>query len=326
MKSNACAGGITAWLVTTLFSAAAAHAQSPVLDVDFPDPFVLAAGDGLVAYATNVRVDGRINVPMSRSRDGMQWSVAIDAMPTVPPWAYAPDPSIWAPEAIEADGRYVLFFSARHATRMRPDGRTLCVGAAVSIAPEGPFVPQPEPLTCGGEHGVIDASPFRDGADLWLHYKTDGNCCGSPTLVLAQRLSADGLQLVGESTVLQGIAADNAWEGAVIEAPQMVRAEGGYWLFYAGNDYGGRRYATGYARCEGPAGPCVDAPENPILQSGADPNAPIGPGHPNVFQYDGRSWIAYHGWRDLSSRRNRYRALYIERLDWSSGSPRVVPR
>lgn len=301
--------------------------RTPVLDVDFPDPFVLSTDDGLIAFATNARRRGRnVNVQMSRSVDGRAWSAPIDAMPIPPAWALRGHPDIWAPEAMKIGDRYVLFFSARHATRTRPDGLTLCVGAAVSDVAEGPYVPQAEPLTCGGPLGVIDASPFRDGEDLWLYVKTDGNCCNVPTTLIAQRLSADGLHLTEDPTIVAGFTNDAAWEGKVVEAPQMVMRDGRYYLFYSANDFGGRAYATGYALCASPVGPCRDAPENPILSSTPGLRGLVGPGHIGVFESEGGTWIAYHGWRRALSDGNwGQRSLYLDRLDWSDGRPVVVP-
>ncbi len=328
---KAAAGGMVALLLACTpappsqpLQADARTAARPVLDADFPDPFVLPVGDALFAYATNTRHGGRrLNIQVSRSADGVSWSDPREAMPAVPAWALASRPDLWAPEAIRLGERYVLYFSARHATRMRPDGRTLCVGAAVAASPEGPFVPQPQPLICGGPHGVIDASPFRDGDRLWLYVKTDGNCCDAPTGVQALPLTADGLAPAGAPVALRGLAADWPWEGRVVEAPHMVKTEGRYLMFYAGNDYGGAHYATGYAICDGPTGPCRDAAENPILHSN-DGAGIVGPGHPAVFRRVGRTWIAYHGWRAARDGGSRYRAMYIDRLDWSDGRPVVV--
>jgi len=302
---------------------------APVLDTEFADPFVLpVGGSALVAYATNrTGADGKpVHIQVSTSSDGRHWSVPTEAMPTAPAWARADRPDLWAPETMRIGGQYVLFFSARHATRRRPDGLTLCIGAAVASQPTGPFVPQSEPLTCGGAHGVIDVSPFRDRdraghEQLWLLYKTDGNCCGTPTTFVAQHLRADGLALEGAPQTLAGIGNDKPWEGKVVEAPQMLRLHGQLWLFYAGNDYASDAYATGYARCESPAGPCVDAAENPILRSEPGPPALVGPGHQSVFEYAGRSWIAFHGWRPATARQPRYRAMYILPLDWRDGRP-----
>lgn len=297
---------------------------APVLDVDFPDPQVLVDADGsLVAFATNTRRDGqRLHVQVSRSPDGVHWSAPVDAMPRAPAWAFRERPDIWAPEAIRVGDTYVLYFSARHATRMRPDGRTLCVGAAVAASAAGPYVAQDAPLTCGGEHGVIDASPFLDGGVLWLHVKTDGNCCGVRTEVQALRLEPDGLAIDGEPRTVAGMVNDAPWEGGVVEAPQMLRIDGGYMMVFAGNDYGDARYATGYATCAGPAGPCVDAPGNPLLHS-VD-GGPVGPGHPGVFRFRDRRWIAYHGWRPAKDGGRRHRAMYISRLDVADDGRLVV--
>lgn len=141
----------------------------------------------------------------------------------------------------------------------------------------------------------------------------------TPTTVLALRLTTDGLRASSEPVALRGITNDLAWEGRVVEAQQMMRADGRYRLFYAGNDYGGADYAIGYADCDGPIGPCRDAAENPILRSEAGNPALVGPGHPSVFEHGGRTWVAYHGWRQ--ARRGRYRSMYIDRLDWVDGRP-----
>ncbi|HST44580.1 MAG TPA: glycoside hydrolase family 43 protein, partial [Luteimonas sp.] len=284
-------------------------------------------GKTLFAFATNAGAGARHrNVQLSRSTDGRTWTPPADAMPMTPAWAHAADASIWAPEAMRFGDRYVLYFSARHATRRRADGRTLCIGAAVAVRPEGPYVPQPVPLTCGGTHGVIDASPFADGDTRWLYYKTDGNCCGVDTVFMVQQLAADGLSLLGDGSAIAGMAADQPWEGRVIEAPQMHAEAGRYWLFYAANDYGGGDYAIGYAACDGPRGPCRDAAENPLLRGGLRSGHVVGPGHQGLFRHDGGTWIAYHGWRGGGPGRPRYRALYVDRVDWTSGRPVVQPR
>ena len=305
--------------------AAPLHAATPqpVLDVDFPDPLVLPVDGGLVAYSTNGKHDGKhLNVPFSRSADGKTWSAPVDSMPEAPRWARPGASDIWAPEVMKIGDKYVMYFSARHRVRMRPDGLTLCVGAAVADKPEGPFKAQSQPLTCGGDFGVIDASPMRDGDDLWLYVKTDGNCCGVQIGILAQRLSPDGQKLVGQPTLVQGVTNDQPWEGAVVEGEQMIKHDGHYYMVYAANDYGSDKYATGYAVCAGPIGPCRDAAENPILKS--QPGL-VGPGHQSVFDFQGRTWIAYHAWRNNDDPHKRYRAMSISPLDWVDGKPVVTP-
>jgi len=310
---------LTAFTLLCGVTSCAKAAPLPVLDVDFADPFILPVGDALVAYATNTdRSSRRLNVQVSRSVDGVHWAAPKDAMPIAPRWARAHDADIWAPEAMRVGTHYVLYFSARHVTRRRPDGLTLCVGAAVSGRSEGPFRPEPEPLTCGNQQGAIDVSWFRDGSQMWLYVKTDGNCCRVTVHVLAQKLSPDGLHLVGQPNTLGRLTNDRAWEGKVVEAPEMRRHHGQLYLFFAGGDYSGAQYAIGYARCASPKGPCDQAAENPILAS--QPGL-IGPGHENVFDWRGRSWIAFAAWRDGHP---RYRAMYIAPLDWVAGRPVVA--
>ena len=305
-------------IVALLIGGAPGYAVEPVLDRDFADPFVLVTATGLVAYATNSDEGGMVlHIPRSSSRDGRHWSPPVEAMPAVPRWARLRRPDLWAPEVIAIGDRYVMYFSARHATRTRADGGTLCIGTAVARRPEGPFAPASKPLTCGGAFGVIDASPFRDGQDLWLYMKTDGNCCGAPTTVLAARLSADGLHLAAAPVPVPGATNDAAWEGKVIEGPEMRRHADRLYLFFAGGDFGGAGYALGYARCETPAGPCVAAGENPILASG---HGLVGPGHGCIFDWRGRTWLAVAGWRNAPSRR----AMYLLPLDWSGDRPIVT--
>jgi hypothetical protein len=308
-------------LGTALAGTVCARAPAPVLDVDFPDPFVLVEETGLTAYATNTVRDGkRLNVQVSRSTDGLTWSAPADAMPTRPAWAASVRTDVWAPEAIKLGDTYVLYFSARHRSKRRPDGFTLCVGAAVADRPEGPFAPQPEPLTCGGRDGVIDASPLKVGEHLLLYTKTDGNCCGAPITVLVQRLTPDGLKLDSGAAPVAGVTNDQPWEGNVVEGPQMHRFGGEWVMIFAANDYGGDDYAVGYAVCRGPLGPCEDAPENPILKKSEGLS---GPGHPTVFEWNGRTWMAHHAWRSKAGK--RYRPMFLRPLEWIDGKPVLGP-
>lgn len=307
----------------------------PVLAVDFPDPFVLRSGSEYLAYATNTD-RGRINVPMAVSRDLATWTQLRDpadakrlrdAMPTLAPWAKRG--WTWAPEVLAVGGKYVLYFTARHAK-----SDLQCVGAAVAVDPRGPFVStDAEPLVCQFDlGGTIDASPFRDAdGALYLYYKNDGNNprANKPAEIFGQRMSADGLRLTGAPVSLA--RNDKPWEGRVVEAPTMTTLGGGYQLFYSANDYGWQPtqrlslYAIGYADCRGPLGPCVDAPR-PLLTSRMGAAGCIsGPGHQSIFNAGSRSFITYHGWETTSGCRKAAdrRLMYVSPLIWSGGKPEV---
>ena len=311
----------------------------PVLASGFPDPFLLQVpGGGFLAFATNTETT---HVQVAASPDLLHWRLetggpapgapVLDAMPDLPAWVRPPSAGpadVWAPEVMRAAGRYVLYFAARSATERRPDGELRqCVGAAVSVAPRGPYRPQPRPLICGAfPEGAIDPSPYREGRALHLLFKTDGNCCRLPSRIWAVRLSADGLALAG-APVFTGETNDRPWEGDVVEAPSMVRHAGRRYLFYSGADYDGAGYAVGYAECRTPLGPCVDAPSNPILASTAPGVRPvlIGPGHQALIRVGARDVMAFHGWNGLRDTPDRARTLYLAALRWVDGRP-VVDR
>jgi beta-xylosidase len=294
--------------------------QNPVILRDFPDPGIILVEDTYYAYSTNAA--GR-NVPVASSTDLLNWTFLGDAMPALPSWARLGGSFIWAPEVIEIDGRYLLYFTARDREADRQ-----CIGVAISDQLEGRFRDDSDAaLVCQVEEGgSIDASPFRDAdGTLYLYWKNDGNCCNQATYIYVQQLSTDGLSLVGEPTRL--IRNQRAWERHLIEAPTMWLQDGRYYLFFSANDYGSPDYAVGYAVCETAVGPCQDAPENPILSSVLQgPTPVIGPGHQTIVRGPGGDlWLAYHAWQVTSAgTRGSARFMWLDRLVWEEGKPVIL--
>ena len=299
---------------TAASTAGAGQFVNPVFESNFPDPHVIRVGKEYHAYATNGPAG---NVPTLRSTDLVEWTEGADAMPELAPWV---EPGkTWAPEVLRrADGKYVLYYTAASSENYRQ-----CLGRAVSSSPQGPFVDKDtKPFVCQvDEGGSIDASPFADtNGNLYLLWKNDGNCCSLPTYIYAQKLSRDGLKLVGKPARLA--MQDAEWEGNLVEAPTMWKRDGKYYLFYSANGFDTEFYATGYATCKGPLGPCKDAPENPILKS---QGGAAGPGHQTIIKDDdGDEWIVYHAWPpDTVGVEPPGRLLWIDQLLWKDGKPVV---
>ncbi|HEX9954516.1 MAG TPA: glycoside hydrolase family 43 protein [Allosphingosinicella sp.] len=321
--------------LAALVAAAPSAAQPlmvPVFETNFPDPHVVRHGNRFIAYATNAG----INLPMATSNDLVKWSHVmdpadpkkrLDGMPVLAPWV---KPGFtWAPEVMQIGGRWLLYYTANHRKK-----NVQCIGIAVADNPQGPFRDtSAEPAVCQFDlGGTIDANPFRDSdGKLYLYYKSDGNRVGKGTAIWGQRLAADGLSVTGAPVAL--IKDDQAWEMKLVEAPAMVRTPETYQLFYSAAYYGWdpkdrlSPYATGYAGCSGPLGPCMDAPENPILFSFRDKDAGClsGPGHPSIFQAGGRSLMAFHAWSATAACRQakNERWLYVAPLVWKNGKPQV---
>ena len=304
----------------------------PVYRTNFPDPFILLYQGQFLAYATNADRD-QANVQMARSTNLVDWQpvrdgeALHDAMPDLPPWAR--EGWTWAPEVIRHNNAFLLYFTAKE----RRSGQQ-CVGVARATDPMGPFTSAAtEPLVCQRElGGTIDPNVFRDAdGQLYLYYKNDGNAIGRPTDIWVQHLSPDGLSLVGTPVAL--LRNDKAWEAHVIESPTMVRHDNRYILVFSANHFGWEDnqplspYATGYAVCAGPVGPCTDSPRNPILHSYNNRQAGClsGPGHPAVFSVGERQFIVFHahGATRACRRADLGRFMYVAPLLWNGDEPQI---
>lgn len=322
-------------LLLSSWSLAAAAEPSfvPAYRDNFPDPFVVLHDGEFIAYSTNYG----LNLPMLSSRDLVHWSPVVgtdgkpvDGMPRLGPWAKTD--RTWAPEVMKVGGKWLLYYTAAN-----PKLSTQCVGVAVAASPKGPFIDSSaEPLVCQPEEGgTIDANPFRDAdGSLYLYYKSDGNAVGKRSIIWGQKLSPDGLKLAGTPVAL--LQDDQKWEWKLVEAPAMVKSPGAYQMFYSAAYYGWdypkerlSRYATGYADCAGPLGPCKDAPDNPLLHSFNDREVGClsGPGHPAIFQVGQRHFMAFHAWSATRGCRpaEDKRYLYIAPLLWKEGKPQLGP-
>lgn len=290
---------------------------NPVLEEDFPDPFILEVDGEYWAYSTGA---AGWYIQVARSADLVEWELVQDGLPALPGWQ-APGYT-WAPEVASTSAGFVMYYT----TRDRASGRQ-CISVATSEVPEGPFTDESdEPLVCQVElGGSIDATYFADvDGTTYLIWKNDGNCCGLGTEFWAQPLDADGLELTGEPTNL-GLVNDRPWEGDVIEAPTLWLADGTYYLFYSANGYAGPAYAVGYATASTLLGPYTKAPENPIVATSDDASA-AGPGHQTIVEGPGGGlWLAYHAWdkEAIGYDAGGVRTMWLDELVLQDGTARV---
>lgn len=74
------------------------------------------------------------------------------------PWGGA---QLWDSDVAEKDGKYYLYFSMKDRTGV------FHIGVAVADRPEGPFIPQPDPIR--GSYS-IDPCVFKDGEDYYIYF------------------------------------------------------------------------------------------------------------------------------------------------------------
>jgi beta-xylosidase len=257
--------------------------QNPVRAGDYPDPSVIRVGSDYWATATSS--EWAPHFPILHSRDLVNWEVKGYVFEQMPPWAKG---NFWAPEIAQDKGRFFIYYTARQTETNR-----LAVAVASASHPAGPYTDHG--VMIAQEAGSIDAVPFTDTKGVrWLLWKEDGNSRKLPTPIWLQRLSADGLKLVGEKKEI--LRNEAPWEGAVVEGPFVLRRGGYYYLFYSGSACCGRNcsYALGVARAKDMLGPWEKAPSNPIL---AGNGAWRCPGHGSMVEDpDGRVWLLYHAY------------------------------
>jgi beta-xylosidase len=295
--------------------AAAGTYVNPVYNEDFPDPAVLRVGTEYHAYGTQ---GAGKNIQTLSSPDLVHWRPGNDALPHLGAWAEIG--STWAPEVIAIGQTYAMYYVARASEQ-----GVQCIGRATSADPSGPFADKSaKPIVCQASlGGSIDANPIRakDGA-LYLYWKNDGNCCGKPVHIWGQRLSADGASLTGKPVALMTNA--KAWQGNLVEAPEMVAHGSAYTLFYSANNYASADYGMGYATCRTPLGPCVDRSDASIVPSN---DAAAGPGHCYIVTTPGGAvWMLYHAWPpDAIGSTTPGRQLWMEPVTWHGDVPSVHP-
>jgi beta-xylosidase len=243
--------------------------QNPVVPVDAPDPGVLRTGSTYTMVTTSG--DAPDAFPIRTSADLASWTPKGAVFPAGhwPSWASG---NFWAPEIHQVGTKFVCYYVATN----RADGH-LCVGAASADSPLGPYTDLGHPLVDDPRGGSIDPTEFADTDGIhYLYWKFDGNAQGKPCQIYVLKLAPDGLSLEGDPVSAPSVLTnDRPWEGTVVEAPEVVKKDGYYYLYYSGNYYGDGSYALGVARSSSPTGPFTMAPSPVLVSKGGA----WGPGH-----------------------------------------------
>jgi beta-xylosidase len=280
--------------------------ENPVIPGDHPDPSVIRVGNEYWATTTSGTWEPEFS--LFHSRDLLHWENSGAVFEKRPDWA---ERDFWAPEISTHGGRFFVYYTARK--KRGP----LCVAVATASAASGPYIDH-GPLVCQ-EDGSIDAMAVTDdaGGGRYLVWKEDGNSRNQPTPIWAQRLSDDGLKLLGKKVEL--IRNDpRSWEGGVVEGAFVLRRRDWFYLFYSGNACCGRRcnYALGVARSRSVLGPYEKYSANPILAANETWRCP---GHGSIVtDTDGRDFLLYHAYRKSKSAFFIGREALLDQVSWGA--------
>lgn len=315
----------TATDTTAWFKPGVPHSYS------FADPSLTAFGPMTWAYSTN---QGGVDLPAMWSSDNSRFTARTEgvgadayiddpggygneAFPNVP-WGINNDAcdastsgcdpkEMWAPTVGFVGTHWVSF----HAVRVQaissslPYGR-FCIYAATSESPMGPFTKaSSNPIVCPSTStdpaGAIDPDVFVDEetGKAYLIWKTEGNKNGNLQKFWSRQLNSVGTGFASGSTSRQILVnSPTTWEGTIMENPSMTYINGAYVLLFSGNSWRSTSYATGYAVCSGPLGPCTKPSTNPLMKS---VTGIWGPGGADgLADQRGRFIAMYHSWNNAN--------------------------
>jgi xylan 1,4-beta-xylosidase len=275
-------GALAASLLSLSASAAQPAFTNPVLPADYPDPSVIRVGEDYWATATTS--EWAPLFPILHSRDLVHWQEVGAVFQRRPDWSVG---NYWAPEISERGGKFYVYYVGRK------KGGPLSVAVAMAPKPEGPWTDH-GPLVSQAAGSIDPMTISDDDGQLYLIWKEDGNSRKLPTPLWIQKLSDDGLKLLGEPKEI--LRNDTAWERNLIEGPFVKRRGPWFYLFYSGNACCGRAcdYALGVARAKSPLGPWEKNPANPILAGNNDWRCP---GHGTIVSdAQGRDFLLYHAY------------------------------
>ncbi len=153
-----------------------------------------------------------------------------------------------------------------------------------------------QPALCQwSDFGDIDPRTFVDGDQEYLLWKSDDNAgedpptsTFQPTKLWSQKLAPDGTTLEGSPTEL--LVRNKSWEVPLVEAPDMIKRGGRYYLFFSGSASWFPQGGIGVAFCKSPSGPCRDVYKGPWLGSSL---LGSGPDEETLFEQNGATWLLY---------------------------------
>jgi xylan 1,4-beta-xylosidase len=307
---------IAGWLMSLAVMAGVCFGQvdgslrNPIIPGDHPDPTIIRVGG--IYWTASTAGNWAPEFSLYKSTDLHHWTAAGAIFAHTPEWA---DRDFWAPELVSDGGRVLVYYAARKR------GAGLCVGVATASEPQGPYEDH-GPIECQPDGSIDPAFVLDEHGAPYLIWKEDGNSQNKPSIIWAQPLTSDLLHLTGEKKKL--IENDpSSWEGAVVEAPYILRHDGAFFLFYAGNACCGVncKYAEGVARADHLLGPWGKDPSNPIIR----PNGAWKcPGHGTAVETpEGKYLFVYHAYPE-SGFAYLGRESLLDSITWSKDGWPVV--
>ena len=277
------------------------RAGNPIFEGWYADPEGLIFDDRYWIYPTySAPYDEQVFFDAFSSPDLVQWTKHPRILDTARvAWA---DSAMWAPAAIEKDGRYYFFFAAND---IQHDDAVGGIGVAVSDDPAGPFEDYlGEPLI---GHFINGAQPI----DQFVFQDVDGQyyiVYGGWRHANIARLNEDFTRLVPFE---DGALAREITPEGYVEGPTMFRKDGRYYLMWSEGAWTRENYRVAYGMADSPFGPFERL--GTVLEQ--DSTIATGAGHHSVVHVPeaGAWYIVYHR-RPIPNESPHHRVTAIDRM------------
>ncbi|HRT07575.1 MAG TPA: glycoside hydrolase family 43 protein [Candidatus Paceibacterota bacterium] len=295
------------WLFWVLLAWAAlpggGRAANPVFPGWYADPEGVVFGSRFWIYPTySAPYDQQVFFDAFSSTNLVDWTRHSRILDTnAVRWARR---AMWAPAAIEKEGRYFLFFSANDIQNNEQPGG---IGVAVADRPEGPFSDYlGKPLIDRFYNGAqpIDQFVFRDRDGSYYMIYGGWRHCNIGRL----RDDFKGFVPFPDGTLFKEITPQG-----YVEGPFLFLKDGKYYFMWSEGGWTGPNYSVAYAMADSPLGPFKRIGK--ILQQ--DPAVATGAGHHSVIRVPGTGqwYIVYHR-RPLGETDANHRVVCIDRMEF----------
>ncbi|WP_240665946.1 arabinan endo-1,5-alpha-L-arabinosidase [Agromyces sp. LHK192] len=258
-------------------------------DLTAHDPALARDGDTWYVYSTGSETSGDGNIQIRSSDDGADWVSRGTVWDEQPDWLADAVPGVknlWAPELVEHDGTWYLYYSASTFGKNRS---VIALATNTTLDPDDPdseWVDRGEVIasSTSDDFNAIDAGVATDeDGRPWMAFGSFWSGIRMVPLEWPSGLRADDaepLHLVDRG------APPNA-----VEAPYLVEHDGDWFLFVSrdsccqGLD---STYSIAVGRADEITGPYLDRDGTPMLLDGYEPvleasGDRIGPGGQSVY-------------------------------------------
>ncbi len=197
------------------------------------------------------------------------------------PWVRPNSYSMWAPDCVEKNGKYYFYFpSAPQA------GGGFAVGVAIADRPEGPFIPEPEPIK--GINGIDPCVLQASDGNAYIFWG-NGRCAKlKPNMKeLADDNPKETVKWGNREMEMVGVNCLKGLPNRQAEGPFAFEANGWYYLTYP--YVREKTEVLGYAMSKNPMGPY----EYKGLIMAEQPNG-CWTNHHSIINYKGQWYLFYH--------------------------------